>query len=168
MVDDNYFNKTIFSDKHVPLQLTDNEKILIFFKNVRFSSILEFKNGRKKNYASCSGYLYLTNYRLVYRPKFVDYSHTIHNTDFHSFSCSLESIQTIENEMLYLYAFDSELTYIDASIKIHDDKQSNKIFFTFLEKLIKETKIDKPDLPNEVYYYSDALNEKNIFNDRLE
>lgn len=69
---DKFFNKIIFTKKNIPLPLCDDEEIFCFFKDVKFYSCIG-KGGLINTiiYSAPTGSLFLTNYRIIYKPSTV-------------------------------------------------------------------------------------------------
>ncbi|EPR78140.1 hypothetical protein SLOPH_2348 [Spraguea lophii 42_110] len=84
------FDKICYTDNGIPLPIDDNEEIL--FYSERASFFIKIGNGIPAftiTYSSGYGKLFLTNYRLVYKPE-------IERESFKSFSTSLASIVHID------------------------------------------------------------------------
>ncbi|KAM0685870.1 hypothetical protein COBT_002914, partial [Conglomerata obtusa] len=90
-----FINTTIFTDNNIPLPINEEEEIIYYNLSAKFSLVLG--NGAPaytSRYNSYKGYLFLTNYRVIYRPL---------NTSkfFDSFFITLDDILNIENESYF-------------------------------------------------------------------
>lgn len=126
------------------------------FKDVKFYSCIG--NGGLINtiiYSAPTGSLFLTNYRIIYKPS------TVYKNDinFWSFNCSLGSFSSLEKGSFH-FLLPFEIAYLNVKICANDSDQSNKIFFKFLEKLTANWKMKQKDSGDETYYYSDVLNQE--------
>lgn len=85
------FNSCLFTVNHVPLPLSDEEKLLYHAKNVKFY-IKVGEGGILSTYrhVSNSGSLFVTNFRLVYIP-------LVCKTSFCSFFAPSNSVLDIES-----------------------------------------------------------------------
>ncbi|ELQ75584.1 hypothetical protein THOM_1447 [Trachipleistophora hominis] len=142
-----FFNKTIFTEHNVPLPCSDDERIHFYNENTKFHTSIgsgELNNTLK--YSSPTGKLFLTSYRIVYRPAEI-------NEYFSSFHCGLNSIISVFDDHFQFNIDDVFLSSVYISF-IDTQKQ---VFYGLLKELLSRDTVDSDydentaDLP----YYCD-------------
>ncbi|KAM0673326.1 hypothetical protein GVAV_003295 [Gurleya vavrai] len=124
-----FINTTAFSENNVPLPVSNDEYILYYNPSAKFSLVLG--NGAPaytSRYNSYKGFLFLTNYRVIYRPFQI-------TKFFESFFVPYSDILCVEKESYF-------------EIKVNDDYASNvyincedsqlNVFYEALDKMLKE------------------------------
>lgn len=151
--DFSFINKTNFTSFNVPLQLTTNEEIIYF--NPRTSFYLQIGNGipfETRIYNCYRGFLFLTNYRLIYRCKDSE-------AGFESFCLPVIDVIGMENNHVQ-FSYDGFLR--DVIFDFHNSIST--VFFTQLKKAVKNIervirRQDKRISENKegLPYYSDVV-----------
>lgn len=146
-------NNTIFTKLNVPLPVEDDEDILYYNPHTKFC--LETGLGVPANYnkfLSYKGIIYITNYRLVYRPIPV-------SNRFSSFSVPIKHLSLdIENQVI-TFMIDNNLP---ATLYITFENSDSRIFFESLKDVIDDEEYElenvKDKKKNEIDppYYSDV------------
>lgn len=152
-----FFNNCIFTENGTPLPATDDEEILTFFKDVKFycgigSGSLAGTSVQK----SPTGKLFLTNYRVIYKPETPTQS--LSGELFNSFHCSLQSINSIDVGAFSLIIPNLHVPVSTVYFDIYDSSESNRAFSYFLKDAkIEFKKQQQNQQTDKKYYYCDVL-----------
>jgi hypothetical protein len=148
-------NSTLFTENGIPLPVEDDESLLYYNAKTKF--IVQTGDGTlasTRKFVSYSGTIYLTNYRLVYRPE----KPARH---FESFGVPISKLFYPETGYSVDYLVDMNSM---ATIYISfEDSQSN-VFFAVLGNLLDKTSfgidlINENRAPEELPYYTDMCDE---------
>lgn len=124
-----FINTCLFSPQHIPFQLSNTEKICYINPNTRFALIIgSGAPALTTRFLSDNGELFLTNKRLIYRPKKI----TKH---FESFAISLKKILAIDKDNSVLIQVTSE--FVSEIFLMFQDSHS-RIFRKKILELIGE------------------------------
>ncbi|EJW01811.1 hypothetical protein EDEG_03701 [Edhazardia aedis USNM 41457] len=141
-----FINKIIFTENHVPLPLSDTEEIVYYNTDCKFS--LKIGNGTPAytvKFYSQTGYLFLTNERLIYRPR-------PPTENFESFFVLLSNITDVK-----------ERDYFE--MVVHN-RTSVKVFLTFADAhtemffFILRMSLDEKNDLNKYMWYSYDIKER--------
>ncbi|EOB14596.1 hypothetical protein NBO_23g0004 [Nosema bombycis CQ1] len=147
-------NNTIFTENNVPLPVEDDEDIMYYNLNTKF--VFQTGNGipaHTRKFLSYKGTLFLTNYRLIYRP---------HNPSefFNSFTIPITKILFSENE--YSLDFIVDNNYL-ATVYLSFSDSDSSVFYNILRDMLENTSC-KPsyveedvDVEEEPPLYSDII-----------
>ena len=122
-----YIDSTLFTENNVPFQLSDDEEIFYFHKDVQL--YLRLGNGvpiETEVYKASGGHIFLTKYRLIY--KVVN-----SENNFNSFCLPLKEIVGISenNTVDFIYGTLIQSIYLDLC-----DAQKS-VFFDVLRNLLR-------------------------------
>ncbi|KAM0678706.1 hypothetical protein BDAP_000387 [Binucleata daphniae] len=124
-----FINTAVFTDNNILLPITDDEEVKYYNLYASFSLVLG--NGAPaytSRYNSYKGYLFVTNYRIVYRPfKLTAY--------FDSFCITLDNILNIENESYFEIKVTKEYT---SNVYINCEDSHVSVFYVALTNAIFE------------------------------
>ncbi|KRH91837.1 hypothetical protein M153_2239900064 [Pseudoloma neurophilia] len=160
-ISDNYhfFNNCIFTPNNTPLPVSDDEKIVVFYEDVKF--YCEIGNGALAGtivYKSNTGKLFLTNYRLIYLPS-VMCLNTLGDV-FKTFHCSLTDCENIEVGKIKLFVQHQNISVTNLYFDINDG--NNGIFTNILYQKKQEYKELRQGNGDSVqYFYSDVVQRAN-------
>lgn len=149
-----FFNNTVFTDTGIPLPVSDNETVIAYYEDVKF--FCKIGNGGLLNNArfkSSSGALYLTNYRIVYKPK--EIMSLISENRFDSFHCSLDVIIDIETNYFTFLIENDWITKV--FIDIGDSSVNNNVFYSMLKDATKSNVESYDDQQDDIPYYCDVI-----------
>ncbi|TBT97459.1 hypothetical protein CWI38_0597p0020 [Hamiltosporidium tvaerminnensis] len=145
-----FINNTIFTDNDIPLPVNIDEEILYFTKNVTF--YLQIGNGAPAltvRYSSYNGTVYITNYRVIYKPK-------ISTKFFDSFFITFDRIISVDDD----YSFDIaiEESYV-GSVYIGFEESHKSVFYKVLKSMVNEftSKEDTQDSEDTLPLYCEAI-----------
>ncbi|KAF7683348.1 hypothetical protein TCON_1440 [Astathelohania contejeani] len=120
-------NNTVFTDNQTPLPVTDDE--FIAYHNPETHFYMQLGNGAPATtvrFKSHSGDIYITNYRVIYKPK-------ISTNLFTSFFITLDKILTVSRFDSFDVIIEDE---ISGRIFLQFDNSHAEMFFTVLEKML--------------------------------
>lgn len=148
-------NNTIFTDNNVPLPVEDDEDIMYYNTHTKF--VFQTGNGipaHTRKFLSYKGILFLTNYRLIYRP-------SNPSEFFNSFTIPITKILFSENE--YSLDFIVDNNYL-ATVFLSFSDSDSSVFYNILRDMLENTAF-KPtyveedvDVEEEPPFYSDVCN----------
>lgn len=121
-----YFNNTLFTENSVPFQLSDDEEIFYFNRETQF--YLRMGNGipaETEIYKSASGYVFVTQYRLIYKVSDSENS-------FRSFCIPLREIAAIGEDQTIDFVYG---TFVHSLHLSFGDAQRS-VFFAVLQDLL--------------------------------
>lgn len=142
-----FFNKTVFTEHGVPLPCSDDERIYFYNENAKFHTSIgtgELDNTLK--YASPTGRLFLTSYRIVYRPADV-------SEYFSSFHCGLNVIICVFDDHFQFNIEDSFLSNVFISF----NDTHKQMFYSLLKYMLSTGVIGREHDENiaDLPYYCD-------------
>lgn len=121
-------NSTLFTSNDIPLPVEDDEDIVYYNPYTKF--VFQTGNGipsTTRKYLSYKGYLFLTNYRLIYRPIKV-------TEKFSSFSVPISKLFFQEQENKIDFIVENNFM---ASIYLSFDESDSSIFYNCLKEMLK-------------------------------
>lgn len=157
-----FFNNCIFTDKQVPLPISDDEKILLFYEDVKFYCSIGSGTLIGTIVHKCStGKLFLTNYRLVYLP-LMEASNSL-GESFSSFHCSLDMVKEIEQGVFSLKLPRGQAASSNVYLDIYDSSESNTVFHHILfQKTCEFKDLRRENVNDTNYFYSDIIERQNL------
>lgn len=149
-----FFNNCIFTAKDVPLPISDDERIILFYDNVKFyCSIGSGSLAGTSINKSPDGKIFLTNYRIIYKPSIP--CSNIAGSQFVSFHCSLNSIESIHSGEFSLIT-PRNIVISTVYFDVHDSSDGTGIFTNILLQTKEKFRQLKKNPDSTVkYYYSD-------------
>lgn len=140
-----FINKTLFTKRGTPLPISDDEELLYYSDGVYF--YIQFGAGmlgELNKFVSYDGELFLTNFRLVYRP---------YCGNFDSFHTPLDNIIEIYKEKSIDILINNK-----SIVCVHlNFKNSYKFVFYNLLRKVKSESEDKNDKNKKIPYYSEFM-----------
>jgi hypothetical protein len=151
-------NNTMFTDNNIPLPVEDDETLLYYNAKTKF--IVQTGDGTlasTRKFVSYSGTVYLTNYRLVYRP-----DRQVRH--FESFGVPINKLFYPETDYSVDYLVDMNSM---ATIYISFEDSQTDVFFAVLGNLLDKTSfgidlVNESRRPDELPYYTDVCGEPRL------
>ncbi|WUR03482.1 Rho GTPAse activating protein [Vairimorpha necatrix] len=147
-------NSTLFTSNNIPLPVEDDEDILYYNPNTKF--VFQTGDGipaTTRKYLSYKGFLYLTNYRLIFRPNQI-------TEKFSSFSVPISKLFFQEQENKIDFIVENNFM---ASIYLSFEDSDPTVFYKCLKEMLKnvsfkptfideeDENVEEPPLYSELY-----------------
>lgn len=147
-------NNTAFTKHNIPLPVEDDEDVAYYNTSTKF--VFQTGNGIPANtrkYLSYKGTLFLTNYRLIYRPANI-------SEYFSSFTIPISKIFFQETENAIDFIVDNNFM---ASIYLSFEDSDSTVFYNCLKEMLKNVSFkptyieEEGDYLEDPPYYSDLF-----------
>jgi hypothetical protein len=143
-----FINNIIFTPQNIPVPINDDEKML--YHNSKTKLYLQLGNGipaYTSRYSSYSGSIFITNYRIVYRP-------IKPNSYFSSLFFSLNNILAVEDDESFEINVDD---IYSATVFISFEDSQKGAFFSTLKRVLSGHKSGPNKDESLLYEEDDSL-----------